>query len=442
MQELMSKIANEVWGTPMLYFLTIANIILLYQSKFLPIKGFFHALKLIFKKKESENKAEGELSHFETLSNALAATIGLGNISGVAVAIFQGGAGALFWMWVAGFIGMNTKFFECTLAVIYRGENTGGPMYYIEKGLGKKYRILGFLFALFGLVGTLSLFQVNQLTSFIESSYSIPGYTSGIVFSLLTFYILSGGLKRISFVTSKIVPIMGFGYSILCFIIIGLNLENLSSVFLQIFQEAFTGKAALGGAIGLSVKEVIQIGLKRASFSNEAGIGTAPMAHADAKTNEPISEGYVAMLGPFFDTIIVCSMTGIVILLGLQGSSAYQNGIDLTTSIFVKFLGEFGKHALGLMVFLFAFSTMIGMANYNKKCWDYLFAKKKYFNNFSFIVFYSTTLLIGSLLKINIVIDLIDICYGLMAIPNIFAVVLLSKKVNEKLKIYNQKYKI
>lgn len=448
MSEILSEISGQVWGTPMLIFLSLANMILLFNSKLIPIKGFFHSIKLVMGKVEHDAHEEGQLSHFQALCNALAATIGLGNISGVAVAIYQGGPGAIFWMWVAGFLGMNTKFFECTLAVMYRGKDyqnevQGGPMYYIEKGLGQKFKFLGVLFATFGVVGTLALFQINQLSSFIRYNYSVSNWISGLVFALITGYILFGGLKRIASLTTKVVPFMGLGYVLLCLTIIILNIENLPLVIKSIFYEAFTGKSLLGGVLGISIKEIMQIGIKRAAFSNEAGVGTAPMAHGNAKTNEPVSEGYVAMLGPFFDTVIVCSMTAFVILLGKEsGTSIDLNGINLTTQAFVKFLGEFGRHSLGLMIFLFSFSTMVGMANYNKKCWDYLFKGKWGLGEKSFILFYCITILVGSFVKITTVVDIIDICYGLMAVPNIFAVVVLAKKVKISLKDYNQKHKV
>jgi len=308
-----------------------------YFSKLIPLRGFGHALKLVSGKIKSEDKAEGQISHFQALSNALAATIGLGNIAGVAVAIYQGGPGAVFWMWVSALLGMNTKFFECSLAVMFRGKDyesqvQGGPMYYIEKGLGPKFKFLGVAFAFFGVVGTLALFQINQLASFVHTSYSLDGLWTGLIFASITAYILRGGLIRISHFTSKVVPLMSFLYFILCVAILAMNMPKAIEVFFAIFQNAFGSDQMIGGAMGYGIMHVIQTGVKRAAFSNEAGIGTAPMAHGNAKTSEPVSEGYVAMLGPFIDTLVVCTLTALVILISLDGVSddIAVNGINLT----------------------------------------------------------------------------------------------------------------
>lgn len=446
MSKILSEISSLVWGMPLLVFLIGASLILLYHSKFVPLKGIKHSIKLI-KKKSDRDLTKGEVSHFEALCNALAATIGLGNISGVAVAIYQGGPGAIFWMWIAAFLGMNTKFFECTLAILFRGRdyqgNTqGGPMYYIENGMGSKYKILSYMFAICGVVGTLSLFQINQLSTFVSSEYNISSLVTGIIFAILIFYILLGGLKRISQITSKLVPFMSVLYALMCILILVLNYDKIASTFASIFVEALSGKSIGGGVLGYSVMHIMKTGIKRAAFSNEAGIGTAPMAHGNAKTDEPISEGYVAMLGPLIDTIVVCTLTALTILVSLDSSMDNLNGINLTSTVFQKNLGVFGKHGLGIIILLFSFSTMIGMANYNKKCWDYLFKGKFYLGNKTFILFYSSSLVAGAVIKMGSVVDLIDIAYALMAIPNIIAVVYLAPKVKEKLKEYNKKYQV
>lgn len=444
----LSTVSSVVWGTPLLVFLLVANIILLYYSRLIPLRGIFHAIRLI-KGKDEKHKAneEGQITHFQALCNALAATIGLGNISGVAVAIYQGGAGAIFWMWFAAFLGMNTKFFECTLAVMYRGKDysgqiQGGPMYFIQEGMGQKYKFLSIAFAVFGLVGTLALFQVNQMASFLKSGYGVSSGLTGIIFAIAVSYILLGGLQRISSFTSKIVPLMSGLYLILCLIIISMNFEKIPFVIGSIFTEALTGKSIMGGTLGYGIMHIIRTGIKRAAFSNEAGIGTAPMAHGNAKTSEPISEGYVAMLGPFVDTIVVCTLTAVVILVSMDKSVGNLNGINLTTHAFVSNLGETGRHLLGVIILLFSFSTMIGMANYNKKCWDFIFRGKMGFNEKSFIAFYSLTLALAAIVEMNSVVDLIDICYALMAIPNIFATVYLARKVKNALKTYNNKYHV
>lgn len=442
----LENFSGFLWGTPLLIFLLIANLILLYHSKLLPLLGLKHSLKLIFGKDEhKENNSEGQITHFQALCNALAATIGLGNISGVAVAIYQGGAGAIFWMWIAAFLGMNTKFFECSLAVLfrgkdYKGEVQGGPMYFIDNGLGKKFKFLAVGFTIFGLVGTLALFQVNQMAHFLESGYEVNASITGLFFTIIVAYILFGGLQRISSFTSRIVPSMSLMYLVLCLIILFLNLDKIPYVFSSIFIEAFSGKSMAGGVLGYGVMHVIQTGVKRAAFSNEAGIGTAPMAHGNAKTSEPISEGYVAMIGPLVDTIIVCTLTALVILISVDGKAQDLNGINLTSYAFSSNLGEIGRHLLGIVIFMFSFSTVIGMANYNKKCWDYLFKGRLGLGEKSFVLFYSIGVGIGAIVEMSAVVNLIDICYALMAIPNIIGTVLLAKKVKSELKKYNNKY--
>ncbi len=447
-ENFLSEFASLVWGLPLLIFLLVANLYLLLQSKLVPIKGMLHSIRLISGKYEDKNDhAEGQITHFEALSNALAATIGLGNISGVAVAIYQGGAGAIFWMWVAALLGMNTKFFECTLAVLFRGKDyrgniQGGPMYYIRDGLGKKYRPLAVFFAICGVIGTLALFQINQMAHFLNTNYDVSNELTGMIFTVAVAYILFGGLKRISTFTSKIVPLMSVLYFILCVIILFMNYEKIPNVFGNIFSEALTGKSIGGGVLGYSIMHIIQTGVKRAAFSNEAGIGTAPMAHGNAKTNEPVAEGYVAMIGPFVDTIIVCTLTALTILVSMTPEMGNLNGINMTSFAFSSNLGDFGRHSLAVIIFMFSFSTMIGMANYNKKCWDYLFRGRFRMGNKSFIVYYSMALLFGAVIEMNNVVNVIDICYAFMAIPNIIATVLLAKEVKSRLKTYNDKFKV
>jgi AGCS family alanine or glycine:cation symporter len=298
------------------------------------------------------------------------------------------------------------------------------------------------MFAICGAIGTLALFQINQLSTFIKNEYYIDNVFTGIIFALLILYILVGGLKRISQFTSKLVPFMSILYTILCVIILFMNYDKIIITFSSIFIEALSGKSIGGGVLGYSVMHIMKTGIKRAAFSNEAGIGTAPMAHGNAKTDEPISEGYVAMLGPFIDTIIVCTLTALTILVSIDSSMDNLNGISLTSTVFQKNLGAFGKHGLGIIILLFSFSTMIGMANYNKKCWDYIFKGRYFLGNKSFIAFYCSSIFFGAMIKMSSVIDLIDIAYALMAIPNIIAVVYLAPQVRSKLLEYKNKYQV
>ncbi|MFY7993133.1 MAG: alanine/glycine:cation symporter family protein [Bacteriovoracaceae bacterium] len=444
MSEFLQNAADFIWGLPLLVFIFIVNIILIYHSKFLPLRGFIHAIKLLGEKKEESSEAEGEISHFEAFCNAIAATVGLGNISGVAVAIATGGPGALFWMWVAAFCGMNTKFFECSVAQLYRGRDyrgdvQGGAMYVIEKALSPKLRFLSYMFAICGLIGTLSLFQINQIADYGETYYGVSKLSSGIIFSLMTFLVLLGGLKGISKFCSTVVPVMSVLYFIVAMVIVFLNIEKVPGVFTSVISEALNPSAAFGGIAGYSFMRILTIGLKRATFSNEAGIGTAPMAHSNSKTSEPISEGYVSMLGPFLDTIIVCSLTAIVILVSFPNGAPQYSGIQLTNEAFVMNLGPVGQHFLAITILLFATSTMIGMANYNQKCWDYLFKGRFGLGRKTFLAFYSGSILVGALIPMMNVINLMDVAFALMTIPNVVATLYLAPKVKDELLKYNKK---
>lgn len=445
MTSFLQQSADFIWGLPLLIFIFIGNIIFAYHSKFLPLLGFKHSLKLLVEKKEQNAKAEGQISHFESFCNAIAATVGLGNISGVAIAISMGGPGAIFWMWVAAFFGMNTKFFECAVAQMYRGKDykgeiQGGAMYVIENALPKKYKILSTAFALCGLMGTLSLFQINQLAQYMDVYYGVEKIWSGIFFAILTAIILGGGLKTISKFSSLVVPVMSVSYFLVGIIILAINFQKIPATFILIFKNAFSSQSVFGGVAGYSFLHIMTTGLKRATFSNEAGIGTAPMAHSNSKTSEPISEGYVAMLGPFLDTIVICTITALVVLINFEsGIPNNLSGIEISTTAFVRSLGILGRHFLGFTILLFAFSTMIGMANYNQKCWDYLFKGKFYLKDKIFNLIYSSTIVLGAVIPMVNVINLMDIAYALMTIPNMFATIYLAKKVQLALTKYNQK---
>lgn len=453
----LAVLVDLAWGLPLVILLTGGGLYLVFQSGFLPLTGFIHAFKVALGKyhHKGEEKAEGQITHFQALTNALAATIGLGNIAGVAVAISQGGAGAIFWMWVAGLIGMNTKFYECTLSQLYRGhdykgEVQGGPMYVIEKALPKGMRPFAFMFAICGLIGTLTLFQVNQLSAYVVDQFYSTTSTDGqfqvklavgLVCAALVYWTLLGGLKRLSELTSRLVPTMCVLYVISCVYIIIVNASAVPSVFTQIFTEAFGWNEAVGGFSGEVIRRVLNIGIKRAAFSNEAGVGTAPMAHSNTKTNEPVSEGYVAMLGPFLDTIVVCTLTAVVILVSLQPSEmANADGIVMTTKAFDAALPGFGAYFLGAAVLLFSLSTMMGYSNYNQKCWDFVFRGKYIFNDKLFNFVFCFTLIIGAISAADDVVNLLDIGFAFMAIPNMIATIWLSKKVTKALHEYNNKY--
>lgn len=447
--EFLSVVVDYAWGLPLVFLLMGGGAILFIFARMLPIFGFSHAIRLVSGKFEhiDEDQASGQISHFQALSNALAATIGLGNIAGVAVAINQGGPGSIFWMWVAAIVGMNTKFFECTLSLMYRdkdyaGEVQGGPMYVIQNAMPSWCKPLAYAFAIFGLVGTMALFQVNQLSSFVEQSLSVPPLVTGAFCALFVGIVLKGGIQRLAHATSSMVPAMCLIYVLASLVIIILNIDKVPVVFTEIFRQAFSGGALFGGAQGMAVAAIMKIGIKRAAFSNEAGIGTAPMAHSNAKTSEPISEGYVAMLGPFLDTIVVCTMTALVILTSVDLTTVpdEMEGILLTNQAFTSTLGTAGSIFLGIAILLFSLTTMLGMANYNQKCWDFIFRGHRAFRRPTFIAAYSATLLFGSISAMDDVVNILDIGFALMAVPNMIATLYLAPKVMRALNDYRKKY--
>ncbi|NIR64911.1 MAG: amino acid carrier protein, partial [candidate division Zixibacteria bacterium] len=310
----------------------------------------------------------GEINHFQALSSALSATIGMGNISGVAIGITVGGPGAIFWMWVAGIVGMSTKYFTCTLACMYRkkderGIEQGGPMYFIEVGLGKYFKPLAIMFAVCGMVGCLALFQVNQLSGLLENDWGIGKLYTGIVCMFAVGIVILGGIVRVGKVTSRIVPLMFFVYVISALYIILSNASIVPELFQSIVTSAFGGEALIGGGTAIVFKEVLVNGIKRAAFSNEAGIGTAPMAHGAAKTKEPVREGLIAMLGPFLDTNLVCTMTALVIL--ATGALPQEDGVVMTVNAFEHGIPGLGRYVMTLIIIMFSISTMISYSYYS-----------------------------------------------------------------------------
>ncbi|NQZ02840.1 MAG: alanine:cation symporter family protein [Bdellovibrionales bacterium] len=445
-----SVLVDWVWGLPLIIVLMGGGTILFLYSGLLPLRGFSHAIKLVTGKLrlEGDDQAQGQITHFQALSNALAATVGLGNIAGVAVAITQGGPGAVVWMWIAAVIGMNTKFFECTLALMYRGKDyrgevQGGPMYVIVNALPKAFTPLAYFFAFCGLIGCMALFQINQLSGYMQDQYQIEPISVGVVCFFLVFFILKGGLKRLSKVTSALVPVMAVFYILACLAVLIANAEKIPGLLSAIVSDAFTGEAMFGGAAGYGFLEVMRVGVKRAAFSNEAGVGTAPMAHGNAKTSEPVSEGLVAMLGPFLDTMIICTMTALVVLIAVPIESVKGlGGITITARAFEVALPGMGSHVLGIAVLLFSITTMIGMANYNEKCWNFMFKGARGLGENAFITVFCSTLLIGAVSELGDVVNILDTGYGLMAFPNMMATLILAPKVKQAMKEYFSKYKL
>jgi AGCS family alanine or glycine:cation symporter len=427
-----------VWGLPLVFLLTGAGVYFTIVTRFLPFRTFRHAIEIIRGKYDNPDDP-GEISHFQALSSALSSTIGMGNIAGVAVAVAVGGPGAVFWMWVSGLVGMTTKFFTCSLACMYRkvdedGIAQGGPMYFIELGLGKRYKFLAVMFSICGMVGTLSIFQSNQLSSLLSVDWGIPRLMTGTVSMVLVGMVVLGGITRIGKATSRIVPVMCLLYFGACLYVVFSNLGEVPMLLMRIINNGLGLEAALGGAAGLALKEVMTTGIQRAAFSNEAGIGTAPMAHGAAKTKEPVREGLVAMLGPFVDTHIICTLTALVIL--ISGVSTDGGGIVMTAQAFEKAMPGFGKIILTVVVVMFAISSMISLSYYGVKCAQYLFGKRL---GWYYVYVYLLTLPLAAVWSQAAVLNIVDTAFALMAIPTITSTLMLSPKVLAALKDYLQR---
>jgi AGCS family alanine or glycine:cation symporter len=439
-----------MWGTPLVVLLVGGGLYFLLFSRFVPYRYFFHAVDVL-RGKYDDPDDPGDISHFEALASALAATVGMGNISGVAVAIAMGGPGAVFWMWVSAIVGMATKFFTCTLSVMYRGYDSeghlqGGTMYIITEGLGKKWKPLAVLFAVAGLFGPLPIFQANQVTQIVRDFLLIPNgiadpnnhfgtdLISGLIILAVVSLVIFGGIKRIGKVASKMVPAMVIIYVSSVLYILAVHVDVLGSYLALIVRDAFTANSVMGGAVGA----LIITGVRRAAFSNEAGIGTATLAHGAAKTKEPVREGLVAMMGPFIDTIIVCTMTALAILVTGVWNSGDSNGISLTASAFQEAMGPIGVYVLMVCVLIFAFSSLFTYSYYSTKCLGFLAGahRQKYFN-----YFYAAAIIFGAVATIEAVLNFTDGMFALMAIPTMTSAILLSPKVMEAAKDYFNRMK-
>lgn len=447
MGELIIDFSNWIWGTPLLLLLMGGGLFLFIYSGLIPFVGFRHAMKVVGGKYDDPN-AKGDITSLQALSSAVAATVGLGNISGVALAISMGGPGAIFWMWVSAFVGMATKYFTCSLAIMYRGKDSlgniqGGPMYVIENGMGKKWRFLAIIFSVAGILGLLVIFQANQLTAIIRIVLLEPWgldkgeptrWIIGVVMMLLVSMVVLGGIKRIAAVASRLVPFMVALYLITVLIIVFRYIGDVPEMLLTIVQDAFTGEAVMGGSVGA----VIIIGARRAAFSNEAGIGTAPMVHGNSKNEEPVREGLIAMLGPFIDTIVVCTLTALVIMLTDVWQTTEKDGVLLTLTAFQTALPGIGKYLLMAAVLIFALSTMFTYSYYGHKCFNYLFgADKANYYNF----FYLGTIVIGAVTSLSVVMSFVDAMYAIMAFPTMISTIYLAPKVRAATKDYFERMK-
>ena len=443
-ESILSAIDSFIWGAPLLILLSGTGLYLTLRLGFIQIRYLPRALGYLFKK---DKGGKGDVSSFAALCTALAATIGTGNIVGVATAVQAGGPGAIFWMWLVALLGMATKYAECLLAVKYRvrdknGFMAGGPMYYIERGLGIKW--LAKLFALFGVmvaffgIGTFP--QVNAITYAMQDTFNVPVLVTAIIVTLLVGLIILGGVKRIATASSVIVPFMAILYVTTSLVIILLNIEKVPDAISLIIYSAFDPQAALGGAVGFTVMTAIQSGVARGIFSNESGLGSAPIAAAAAQTREPVRQGLISMTGTFLDTIIVCTMTGIVLVLTGAWNNPDLAGATVTNYAFAQGLGtSIGATIVTVGLLFFAFTTILGWCYYGERCFVYLVGirgVKLY--RLAYIVLVG----LGSFLHLNLIWIIADIVNGLMAFPNLIALIGLRKVVIEETKDYFQRLKI
>lgn len=436
--EILNQIDSMVWGPWLLILLLGTGVLFTLRLGFIQIAKLPLALRLIF---SARNRGDGDIDSFKALCTALAATVGTGNIVGVATAIKAGGPGALFWMWMAAFFGMATKYAEGCLAVRYRevdsnGEISGGPMYYIEKGLGEKWKPLAILFAVFGVLtaclGSGTYTQANAIMSSLEVSFGIAPLMTDVVLTILVGIIILGGLQSIAKAAEKIVPAMAVVYIVAVTSLLIINREQLPMAIELVFVNAFTPTAAMGGFLGASVMKGIQSGIARGIFSNESGLGSAPIVAAAAKTKWPAEQGLISMTGTFIDTIIICTMTGLaVISSGLWTTEL--NGAVLTNGAFSQAFPLFGDYLITIALVLFAFTTILGWSYYGERCAVYLFGTKviKPYR-LVFIAIIAT----AAFLKLEEIWALADIVNGLMAFPNLVALLLLSGTVVSESKRY------
>lgn len=428
-QSILSTIDSIIWGPPLLILLVGTGIYLTWRLKLLQIFKLPLALKYIFSKDEDNDEdAKGDVTSYGALCTALSATIGTGNIVGVATAIKAGGPGALFWMWIAAFFGMATKYAEGLLAIKYRevdenGQMSGGPMYYIKNGLGLNW--LAKLFAIFGvgvaLLGIGTFGQVKSIADAAQIGFNIPLVATAVVVTILVALVTLGGIKRISSVSEKVVPFMAILYIVGVILVLIFNFTKIPSAISLIIRSAFNPEAALGGAVGITISIAMQRGIGRGVFSNEAGLGSAPIAAAAAKTNSPVKQGLISMTGTFIDTIIICTMTGIVIV--VTGSfSGNLEGAALTTAAFENGLpiAILGKYIVNMGLIFFAFTTILGWNYYGERCIAYLFGVR---GIKPYKIIFIVLVAIGPFLPLEMIFIIADIVNGLMAFPNLIGLI-------------------
>ena len=438
-EQTIDAINGLVWGPIMLTLLLGTGIFLTIGLRGMTITRIPYAFKQLLQGRKGSG--EGEISPFNALMTALSSTVGTGNIAGVATAIGIGGPGALFWMWCTALVGMATKYAEAVLAVNYRetdasGKKVGGPMYYIKNGLGKRWKPLAFLFALFGALagfGLANTVQSNTVSQVLFNNFQIPTIVSGLVMAFLVALVLLGGIQRIAQVAGKLVPLMTVIYLLSTLLILLMNLTEIPAALIFIVDSAFNGTAATGGFAGATVMLALRMGVSRGIFSNESGLGSAPIAHAAAATNSPVRQGTIAMLGTFIDTLIICTMTGLVLVVTDVWNSDLQ-GAAMTLQVFDSSL-PFGGDILSLCIALFSFTTMLGWSYYGERCAQFLLGPKVVL---PFRVLWVIGIFLGTQMSLGLVWKMSDALNGMMAIPNLIALLLLSPVVFKLTRQYYQ----
>ncbi len=432
-------VSDFICGYPLFFLLIGGGLFFLFYSGFVPFKYYVRAIRSLRDKDDSQ---PGQISSFEALMSAIAATVGMGNIAGVAIALTMGGPGAIFWMWVSAIVGMATKFFEGSLTIMFRGKDSdgviqGGPMYMITQGLGPKWKPMAVAFSLFGLIGTLCIMQSNQLTEAVTATFITPAgikntiwvrFIIGVIICIIVSIVVLGGIKRIAKISSKIVPIMVGMYFLLVLYIICTNINTIPGVFESIFTEAFNLRAGIGGLAGVAL-----IGARRTALVNEAGVGTASMMHGASKNNKPIKEGLIAMIGPSIDSGLICTLTALAILIKGDYHVESVKGLEIALNSFEASIPGYGAYLLMIIVFIFAFSTMFSYSYYGVKCMSYLFGAKrgKYYNYFFLIM-----LVVAAIIPLKSAVGLIDLAYALMAFPTMITLFILAPNVKRAMKEY------
>ncbi|HEM2808900.1 TPA: sodium:alanine symporter family protein [Streptococcus suis] len=444
MLELMQNINNFVWGPPLLLLLVGTGVYLTLRLGVFQVSKLPTAFRLIF---SSDQSGQGDVSSFAALCTALAATVGTGNIVGVATAITTGGPGALFWMWVAAFFGMATKYAEGFLAIKYRtkdanGQAAGGPMHYITLGMGQKWKPLAVFFAISGvlvaLLGMGTFSQVNSISSSMSASFGLAPQLVSIVTAISIAFFIFGGIEKISDISTKIVPFMAILYILASVTVLALHWEQLLPTLALVFKSAFTPAAAVGGFAGATVQQAIQRGIARGVFSNESGLGSAPIAAAAAKSDNPVEQGLISMTGTFIDTLIICTLTGLTILVTGQWSIEGLAGAPLTQAAFASVFGQPGALALTISLVLFAYTTILGWSYYGERCIEFLFGTKSIL---PYRLAFIAMVALGGFLKLDLIWTIADIVNGLMALPNLIALLALSPVIIKETRQYFAKKK-